>query len=125
MTLRHAVVPIMLSATTACAPTLQRPAAVPAVDSRHVAIDVANDHWSAVTVFLVRGGERHRLGDVNGNATEHFYVPALLLDVPMVRLRVEPRDRSAPYNSEPLTAEPGQRVAFRIAPDMAASLRTR
>lgn|SRR5512146_3331143 len=125
MTLRHAVVPIMLAATTACAPALQRPAGTPAVDSRHVAIDVANDHWSAVTVFLVRRGERHRLGDVNGNATEHFYVSALLFDVPIVRLRVEPRDRSAAYDSEQLMAEPGQRVAFRIAPDMAASSRTR
>ncbi|HSQ29891.1 MAG TPA: hypothetical protein VLN49_08585 [Gemmatimonadaceae bacterium] len=125
MTLHNALVPIMLAAMTACAPPVQRPAGVPAVDSRHVAIDVANDHWSAVTVFLVRAGERHRLGDINGSATEHFYVPALLFDAPVVRLRVEPRDRSAPYDSELLMAEPGQRVAFRIGPDMAASLRIR
>jgi hypothetical protein len=125
MTLHNAVVPIMLAAMTACAHPLQRPAGVPAVDSHTVAIDVANDHWSAVTVFLVRGGERRRLGDVNGNATEHFYVSARLFHVPAVRLRVEPRDLSAPYDSELLTAEPGQRVAFRIAPDLAASLRIR
>lgn len=125
MTLRHAAVSIALSAVAACAPAVPRPTGAPVADSRHVAIDVANDHWSAVTVFLVCGGERHRLGDINGSATEHFSVPALLFDAPVVRLRVEPRDRSAPYDSELLMAEPGQRVAFRIGPEMGASLRIR
>ena len=124
MMLHRAVFPVMFAVMTACAGAARQHA--PAVNphgTTAVAIDVVNDHWSAVAVYLVRVGERRRLGDVNGSATERFYVSARLFDGPDVHLRVEPRDLTAPYNSEPLTAEPGQRVVFRVGSDVASSLR--
>lgn len=125
MTLRTFVAPAMLTLMTACAPAVQHPSNILPDDAGTVAIDVANDHWSAITVFVVRGSERRRLGDVNGSATLRFYLPARLFDGPSVRLRVEPGDLSMPYDSEPLIVSPGQRIVFQVGQDVAASSRIR
>lgn len=123
MMLHRAVFPVMFAVMTACAAARQPAPGANPHEGAAVAIDVVNDHWSAVAVYIVRVGERRRLGDVNGSATERFYVPARLFDGLDVHLHVEPRDLTAPYNSEPLTAEPGRRVVFRVGPDVASSLR--
>lgn len=122
----HRPVPsFILLVLAACAPALQAPplpSGQPA-KSGAVSIEVVNEHLSTVTVFLVRGSDRFRLGQVEANATKQFYVAAPLVAVPTARVRVQPTDLGSAYDSEPFSAESGQRVAFRVGPDVASSLR--
>lgn len=113
----------MLVVLTACAPALQAPPSGSPMKPGDASIEVVNDHLSTVTAYLLRGSDRFRLGEVEVNATKRFHVSALLVGAPDVRLRLQPHDLESPYDSEPFTAEPGQRIAFRVGQHVASSLR--
>ena len=108
---------------TACAPALQAPPNGQPTRPGAVTIEVVNEHLSTVTVFLIRGSDRFRLGQVEPNATKRFAVSALMVAVPTARVRVQPNDLGPSYDSEPFTAESGQRIAFRVGQNVGSSLR--
>ncbi len=89
-----------------------------------VALEIMNEHWSEVNVFLVRGSNRQRLGSVAGAAKKRFFVPVRLLAATSgVRLLVEPGDLTPAWSSEPLSVTEGQGLSFKILPDVSASMR--
>ena len=117
----HRAVPSVILVLAACAPALQAPPNRQPTPpgGGAVSIEIVNDHLATVTVYLVRGGDRFRLGEVESNATKRFSVSA----VPNMRVRVQPKDLGSSYDSEPFWPESGQRVAFRVGQDVRASLR--
>ncbi len=89
-----------------------------------VAVEIMNEHWSEVNVFLVRGSDRQRLGSVSGAAKRRFFVPVRLLTAPSgVRLRIEPSDLTPAWSSELIALVDGHGLSFRILPDVSASMR--
>ena len=112
-----------LSLVAACGPAIQRSAGETYLEPA-VMLDVANDHWSDVDVVLVLGQTRRRLGMVQGGANAHFVLPNRLFVAGNVAcVRLEPRDKSGAWTSEPLGATSGKTIAFRVAPDIGASMR--
>ena len=123
MTLRMLVLGVGLIAIAACATALQEKPDERFVPAETVAVEVVNDHWSEITVFLDRGGVRRRIGPVQGGRTKRFLIAAHLLEENGVRLRIEASDRSAGWSSEPVVAHAGQLMSFRIGPNVGESAR--
>lgn len=113
---------LALTLVAACAPAIQQHAGVG--DRSTVRIDVTNDHWSDVEVFLVLGDDRRRLGTVQGGASNHFFFPGRLLSAGNEALvRMESTDMAGAWTSDPVRAPWGKAIGFRVAPDVGASVR--
>jgi hypothetical protein len=84
-------------------------------------LSVENRHWSNVTVYVLRGGARARIGTVTSMRTETFVIPAVLVgSVVELRLIADPVG-SEPYVSDPVTVGPGERIDFRLANNLVHS----
>lgn len=114
---------LALTLVSACAPAIQERTGAGNVESA-VRIDVTNDHWSNVDVFLLLGQDRRRLGTVQGGESGHFFVSGRLLSSGSdASVRVESTDKAAAWTSEPVRAAWGRAIGFRVAPDVGASVR--
>lgn len=123
MTFRTLAVGVGMFALTDCA-VASRVGSGWEGDADEMTVEVANDHWSEVDVFLMHGDVRRRLGRVQGGAMGRFLVPArLLVSRTDLRLRVETTDLSGTWSSEPISAERGRGLAFRVAPNVSGSSR--
>jgi hypothetical protein len=78
-------------------------------------LSVENRHWSNVTIYVMRGGARARIGTVTSMRTETFVIPAVLVgSVVDLRLIADPLG-GEPYVSDPVIVGPGERIDFRLA----------
>ncbi len=76
---------------------------------------VDNRHWADVTIHLLRGTARVRLGTVTSMKTETFVVPAVVVGSAVeIRLLADPVGGDA-YISEPVLVQPGDEVVFQVA----------
>jgi hypothetical protein len=76
---------------------------------------VVNRHWANVTVYILRGHSRVRIGTVNSMASQEFVVPAILVGrVVDLRLVADPVGGD-PYISDEVLVGPGDRIEFRLA----------
>jgi hypothetical protein len=84
-------------------------------------LSVENRHWSDVTIYVLRGNARVRMGTVTSMNTVRFVFPAVLVgNVTDIRLMADPIGND-PYVSEPVTVGPGDLVEFRLANDLTHS----
>lgn len=84
-------------------------------------LSVENRHWSDVTVYVLRGNARVRMGTVTSMNTVRFVFPAVLVgQVTDIRLMADPVGNE-PYISEPVTIGPGDLVEFRLANNLTHS----
>ena len=80
-----------------------------------VVVQVWNNNWSDMNVYVVRGTMRQRLGTVTSLTTGKFALPQHLLTNPdPVRLLADPIGAAQPYMSQPLLVNPGQTVEWRL-----------
>jgi hypothetical protein len=124
--LKNAVVAIACAQLVACAHATQARdiADVESASVQPVQIEVLNDNTSEVTVFLMRGLQRQRLGTVISGETARFHVPGrVVLTSLELRIAVEPTDRSWISATEPFEAAPGDRTAFSVQPNQRLSRR--
>lgn len=124
MTLRMCVVAAGLIAVAGCAGN--RGNEVGRLESPEVvALDVENEHWSEVTVFLVHGTVPRRVGTVLPSSKAHFLLPARWLAGNEVRLRIKPVDLTPAWSSDPIDGESRRSMTFRVAPGVSTSARVR
>lgn len=93
-------------------------ARVSTVDSRWLSatITVANRNWLDVAIFVVRGGQRFRLGTVTSMRTQTFELPETRLPSgSRIQLRVEPIGSSQHLATDLIAVEPGLVVEWDIA----------
>jgi hypothetical protein len=94
------------------------PAAVDSItgDSvpQFVELQVDNHNWSDVTVYLVRSGNRTRLGTVGTARSGEFRVPASYAATSRLSLLVTPIGSPTRFESERFSVQPGQRVIWTI-----------
>ena len=122
MTLKKLAIALALASAAGCAG--RQGIALGQLQPREsVTLDVLNEHWSEVTVFLVRGVVRRRLGAIAGGKEARFLVAAEWLIGNDACLRVEPSDLASAWSSDPLVSESKHTMTFRIAADMSASMR--
>lgn len=82
-------------------------------------IEVTNDNWNAVDVYLMRAGMAQRLGMVQTGSSRTFKMPRIY-EQPGgdVRLVVEPIGPLYGYVSDPVIFSPGQRIQMNVEPDL-------
>ncbi len=111
MTMSRWIAVAALPLLTACAPLggsgkprPERPAA---------ALEVRNDNWNAVDVFLERSGTAYRLGMVETGQTMRFRLPAdLALAGSDVSFVADPIGATDAYRTDAVLVNPGDRVSL-------------
>jgi len=85
-------------------------------------IEVRNNNWMDMVVYVVRSGMRVRLGMVNSMNETRFRVPPNMLAAgSSVRLEAHPIGSNQSYVAPPVHVAPGQRIDFTIQNHLAIS----
>ena len=115
---------MMLSAAVLLAGGCAHGKAATADDStpEKATIRVTNNNWSDMTIYLLRGTERRRLGTVGSNSTGVFQLPEyVLVGSGDIRLLADPLGSTRTYLSPLLLVSPGQQVEWRLENNMSLS----
>lgn len=89
------------------------PAPVPAAAT----LKVDNQRFLDMTIYVIEGSLRQRLGIAAGNSTTSFTIPSRLTRGPtLVRFLADPIGGRALPVTEDITVEPGDEVTMRIPP---------
>ena len=86
-----------------------------------VAIELENQGWSDVIIYLVRGTQAVRLGTVGSLRSATFAMPFRRLGAGEVRLRARAMAGAAEFTSETLLVRPGQRVKWTLPSELSRS----
>jgi hypothetical protein len=84
-------------------------------------LSVTNHNWLDVTVFVIRGGTRFRVGDVSGNSSARLKIPGRLVESGAVQLLVDPIGSSEYYLTDPIMVTSDEGVQLTVAPAMRMS----
>jgi len=80
-------------------------------------VEVRNDAFLNMNIYLVRGSARYKLGDVSGNSTRMFEVPRNFVNPGLpVRFQADPIGSNRAAFSQEITLYPGDRLTIRIPP---------
>ncbi len=97
-----------------CATSHGRSSTLPTyADDQHAQLTVASNYGHDVSVFLVAGATRSRLGSVQAFSTRVFRLPQYLNGVPL-RVVLECRDSHTLHETREFSWEPGQRIALAL-----------
>lgn len=81
----------------------------------HTTVEVTNNNWSDVVVYLVRSTNRIRLGMVTSMNTLSFRVPPMWVHAgSSLRLEARPIGAQNPYVTPSLQVSPGQRIELMV-----------
>ncbi|HEX2167768.1 MAG TPA: hypothetical protein VHG09_11105 [Longimicrobiales bacterium] len=90
-------------------------------DDRTV-IQVANNNWSDMTIYLMRNGQRQRLGTVTSQSSEVFVVPTAIISTAAdIRLVADPIGSSRTFTSPAIVLTPGQKAEWQLENSLALS----
>lgn len=71
-------------------------------------LNVVNHHWGDVDVYVIRDGQRQRVGTVTAAAEENFDLgPSLTKGSGTLQLQAHAVGSSGAINSEPISVRPG------------------
>jgi hypothetical protein len=105
---------VVLATAGACAGRSPETAAQP-TDS--AAVQVRNQGFSDMVVYVINGGQRIRLGLVTGNSTNTFTIPRhLIRGAGGIQFLADPVGGSRTPVSEEMTVNPGDVVTLTIPP---------
>ena len=99
----------------ACRPHRGAEDEVSAVDQGEFVVRVINNHYLDVTVYLLRGAERVRVGVVSGNSRQDFVLPGRLLGLGgQISLLGTVSTSNAVVRSNPVLVGRGEFVEWRL-----------
>jgi hypothetical protein len=106
----------------ACAPSAMSGGGNPKAEYTPATVSVENQNWSDVTVYLVQGSSRIRLGMVTSMGSASFRVPrGMEAYAGQLRLLADPVGSSHMFLSEAVQIRPGQRVALQLGNNLNVS----
>ena len=83
--------------------------------TRETTVRVENRSWSEMTIYVVRSGQRIRLGTVSGTSTQKLVIPAsLVFGATPLSFIADPIGSSRRATSWELTVHPGDEVTLII-----------
>jgi hypothetical protein len=106
-------------AVAACAKNAgpeENPRAADAASAQKAAVRVTNRNFYDMNLFVVRFGQRQRLGTVTGNATRTFELPSTWVTNGPVRFLAVPIGGNGPEFTEDLNVRPGDIIGLTIQP---------
>ncbi len=83
---------------------------------RRTLLRVVNRNFYDMTIYLVRFGDRQRLGLVTGNSTGTFEFPSQFVQSGTVRFEANPVGGGGPGFTEELSVKPGDVIGVEIQP---------
>jgi hypothetical protein len=107
-----------------CAPSAMggAPGDTPQRESAPSTVTVDNRNWLDVTVYVMQGTSRIRLGMVTGMNSATFRLPRTLAAHPgQVRLLADPVGSNRAYLSDAVQIRPGQRVGLEVGSNLNVS----
>lgn len=124
--LKRFLAPLTLSALLAAGgcstATNQAEPSAAAAEAERSTVLVENHNWSDMTVYLMRGSSRIRLGTVTSMSERRFKLPrAATTSGTDVRIMADPIGSSKGYVTGPITVTSGQDVIFNIENNLALS----
>jgi hypothetical protein len=101
--------------------TESRPAPAPA-ENTDVPLEVSNHNWLDIIIYVVRDGERMRVGIANASSQASFTLPARLLGQGReLRLLGHPIGGTGGTITETVTVQPGQWIEWTLESDLSRS----
>jgi len=90
--------------------------------SREIRIEVVNDNFADMAIFVMGEGSNLRLGDVTGKTSTSFTLdPDRISPSLGLRLLADPVGSRNAYLSDAVAVQPGAIVVFNIAPALSQS----
>jgi hypothetical protein len=79
-------------------------------------VEVQNQGFPDMTIYVVQSGQRVRLGLATGNSTQIFVIPSAVVNTPALKLRfiADPVGGSRVPVSDEITVSPGDQVQLTI-----------
>jgi hypothetical protein len=79
-------------------------------------LEVTNQGFADMTIYVVQSGQRIRLGLATGNATVQFVIPRAVVNSPAIQLRfiADPIGGTRAPISDEITVSPGDHVQLTI-----------
>ncbi len=77
-------------------------------------VEVDNRDWPDVTVYIIKGGSRYRLGEVAGYSRRIFPIEPQFLTTPTLRFQADPVGRQGQPITEEIEVLPGEEVVLTI-----------
>lgn len=112
--MRFAMLVLSLCLVTACSRS-PRPAVDP--NTARTTVRVENQSYLDMTIYVVRGSERIRIGQVTGNTTQVLEIPRYIVNGPMgLRFIADPIGSRRTPVSEEIHVTPGDQVTLTIPP---------
>lgn len=106
---------VLLLAPAACRPHRGAGDELSAANQGEFVLRVINNHWLDVTVYLLRGAERVRVGIVSGNSRQDFVLPGRLLGTGgQISLLGTVSTSDAVVRSNPVLVGRGEFVEWRL-----------
>lgn len=84
-------------------------------------VEVTNNNWAHMAIYLVRGTTRARLGTVNSMTTRRFALPGTVTPDDQIRLAASPIGSRKIYNSPPIMVHRGGAIDWRVENHLALS----
>lgn len=109
----------LLLTTAACASSRSAGTGTEVLSARQrdepLTVQVSNRNWATMAVYVVSGGMRRRIGEVNSMRTETLRVPrsAMYADG-TVRLALDPIGQDAQFVTQPIRVGQGQMVRLDV-----------
>ena len=90
--------------------------------SREIRIEVVNDNYHDMGIFVMEGGTNYRIGDVSGKSSRSFTLGLDQISPRQgLRLLADPVGSREEYLSDAVNVGPGAIVVFNIAPALRQS----
>ena len=88
-----------------------------AADAPKTVLQVTNDNFYDMDVYVITSGQRYRVGTASGNGvTNTFEFPSQWVTNGTIRILAKPIGKGGREFSEPLIVHPGDVLAVRIQP---------
>jgi len=87
--------------------------ASPAPDEA-VALDVTNDTWQDVDVYVLASTLRVRVGSVTSQTSAHLTIPSDLLAYGSIQVGADPIGGGTPYRTDLISIHGGQRITLTV-----------
>lgn len=112
---RGGTLALLLIGLPSCATAPEVRAPLPGRESA-VVVAVTNENWADMSVYVVQGGSRFRLGAVTSMATERFRLPRHMVAGPSggIQLMADAIGSATVYRTEPILVSRGQWIEFII-----------
>jgi hypothetical protein len=79
-----------------------------------ITVAVENRNWSQVAIYVVAGGQRHRLGEVVGTSAGGFVLPGVFTRRTDVRLIAAPLASRQQYTTSVILVSPGSTIQLNV-----------